>query len=205
MKRSDPWNDNLRVLGLQEGVSWERIQARYRQLVLTYHPDLNSSQATAERFREIAAAYESLGVLRMRQRVRSADELIRMYDDPKVRQLPAEELGIRMRYSSSANVRAAAACLLGSLSGKTNRRLLVQALRDSDETVRRVALEALGKVGHVGDLLSAPLFLERALLSVFLHAVLRIWARMLRNCFSGFWPVPLQTAVNRSQLREGDE
>lgn len=184
MKRSDVWAENLRVLGLSGGERWEGIQARYRQLVLAYHPDVNPSNEASERFRLIAAAYEALVGLQREQRERSPEELSRMYDDPKVRQLSLEELGMRLRYSSSANVRAAAACLLGSIQGKQSRQMLLQASRDADETVRRVVLESLGKVGKPADLLRLLPSVNRSLTRSYFRTGRNIWVRAIRALFT---------------------
>ena len=186
MKRSDLWAENLAVLGLPGAASWEEIQARYRQLVLAYHPDVNPSREAAERFRLIAVAYEALADLQREQRERSPEEMSKMYDDPKVRQLSVEELGMRLRYSSSANVRAASACLLGSIHGKQSRQMLLQAGRDSDDTVRRVVLESLGKVGKPGDLVRFLPCLNRDLAGPFFRTGWKIWAQAIRALF-GRW------------------
>ena len=201
-KRTDARKEYLRVLELSENVTWEGIQARYRQLVLAYHPDLNPSSTAAERFRQISAAYEVLADLNREHRHRSVEELSRMYDDPKIRQLSIEELGMRLRYSSSANVRAAAACLLGSLPGKKSRKILLQAGRDEDETVRKVVLESLGNVGQPGDLMHFLPLLNRSLAQVYFQSVGRIWARALGTLKAKVVNI---TAGEKSQPWEGDK
>ena len=201
-KRTDARKEYLRVLEMSENVTWEGIQARYRHLVLAFHPDLNPSSTAAERFRQISAAYEALVDLNREHRQCSVEELSRMYDDPKVRQLSIEELGMRLRYSSSANVRVAAACLLGSLPGKKSRKILLQAGRDEDETVRKVVLESLGNVGQPGDLMHALPLLNWSLAQVYLLAGGRIWARAFGSLKA---KVANITAREKSQPLERDK
>ena len=189
MKSADAWIENLRVLGFPENVSWERIQAKYRQLVLAYHPDLNPSKNAAERFRQIAATYEALTALRRERLEFSPVDLSQMYeDDPKVRTLSLEELGMRLHYSSSVNVRAAAACLLGLSRGKKSRQMLLQTSRETDDTVRQVVLESLGKVGQPGDLLRLLPSLKRSQKKIYFRSAGHIWARSLRSLFKALNP-----------------
>jgi len=152
MRAGKRQGEHLRELGLRAGAGWEAIQSRYRQLVLAHHPDLNpGDERCAERFRRIAAAYEALNALRRSRLAASPEGLERMRDDPRLRALGAEELGLRLRYSSSSWVRAAAAGLLAE--NPSSRGLLRTALKDPEALVRRSALEALGRIGRPGDLL----------------------------------------------------
>jgi hypothetical protein len=181
MKTRDEWKQCVQELGLPADVDWELIQARYRQLVLAFHPDVNPAPAAAERFRRIAAAYERLNTLQHKKRYSCPEELARMCDDPKIRQLPPSELGMRLRYSSSANVRAAAACVLGSMGTTEARRLLVSARQDADMTVRRLVVESLGKTGGLGELLRVLPSVNRELSHVYLHSCAHLIARGWRT------------------------
>ena len=185
MRGSDEWSEYLRELGLPDEAGWEEIQARYRRLVLSLHPDVNPSRSAAERFRRIALAYERLNTLRLERRSRSLEELAGMCEDPKIRQLPPGELGMRLRYSSSANLRAAAACLLGSLGTKEARRFLLPARWDPDDTVRRVAIESLARAGGLKDLLCFLPFLNRCLLPTYLRSLGCLGVRALNRITRG--------------------
>lgn len=49
-----------RVLGIHPGASVEDIQAAWRRLSRTYHPDRNASAEAAERFRAVQEAWAIL-------------------------------------------------------------------------------------------------------------------------------------------------
>jgi molecular chaperone DnaJ len=53
------------ILGIEENASQDEIKKRYRQLSKEFHPDINPDGA--ERFKEIAEAYEHLGDEQKRQ------------------------------------------------------------------------------------------------------------------------------------------
>ena len=54
--------DHYTTLGVHRSASAEEIQAAYRRLVRSYHPDLNPDDAEAEKkFLRIQAAFEVLG------------------------------------------------------------------------------------------------------------------------------------------------
>jgi len=91
-----------------------------------------------------------------------------------------------MQYSSSPNVRSTAAYLLGKLGGIENRRMLLQASRDSDDTVRLAALESLAEVGIPGDLIGFIPLLghpDRHRAKIFFRSAKRIWRRRLQTLF----------------------
>ena len=192
MKCYDEWYDHVSELGLPPDAGWEQIQARYRQLVLAFHPDVNPSRSAAERFRRIASTYERLNVLWRKRRCQSAEDLSQMCNDPKIRQLSLAELGMRLHYSSSANVRAVAACLLGSVGTKEARRYLLSARQDPDDTVRRVAVESIGKTGRLADLLCFLPFLNRHLVNTYFRSLGRVSARAVSCVIPG----------TRSRLKE---
>jgi curved DNA-binding protein len=50
--------DAYSILGVNKTASQEEIKKAYRKLSLQYHPDKNSDPSAAERFKEIASAYE---------------------------------------------------------------------------------------------------------------------------------------------------
>ncbi len=173
--------EHLRELGLPTGAGWETIQSRYRQLVLAHHPDLHPGDAScAERFRRIAAAYEALSLLRRERSASSPEGLERMRADPRLRALSAQELSLRLRYSSSAWVRAAAAGLMGG--SPESRGLLRTALKDPEALVRSSALEALSRTGKPGDLLgilASPQALRGLSVGKLLRASSLIWRRAI--------------------------
>jgi curved DNA-binding protein CbpA len=187
MRQGDPWGKNLRVLDLPPQASWEEVQARYRRLALAHHPDVNPSKQSSERFRRIAMAYQELAALERAQRRRSAEELARMSEDPKVQGLPLKEVEMRLLYSASRELRAAAAYLLGSRGEQESRWTLRQAARDPEVRVRWAAMEALARIGRPGDLLAfvPALFDRRAKTGlIYCRAAVRIWLRALK----GIWP-----------------
>jgi hypothetical protein len=189
MTADDRQSEHLRELGLQAGADWEATQSRYRQLVLAHHPDLHPGDAAcAERFRKVAAAYEALSLLRRERSASSPEGLDRMRDDPRLRSLSAEELGLRLRYSSSPWVRAAAAGLMGESAG--SRRLLRTALKDPEPLVRSSALEALSRAGKPGDLLGilcSPLARRGVSAGQLLRASTLIWRRAIASGLRAGW------------------
>ena len=56
----DSLRDLYAVLGVSHTASQRAIKRAYRQLALQFHPDSSSEEASADRFREIEAAYEVL-------------------------------------------------------------------------------------------------------------------------------------------------
>jgi molecular chaperone DnaJ len=52
--------DHYIVLGVNRGADLNRIKKAYRTVVKKYHPDASRSQESAEKFREIREAYETL-------------------------------------------------------------------------------------------------------------------------------------------------
>jgi DnaJ-class molecular chaperone len=52
--------DHYKTLGLSSAATREEIRRAYRVLARRYHPDVNPGNSTAERFREISRAYETL-------------------------------------------------------------------------------------------------------------------------------------------------
>ncbi len=172
---------HLQTLGLPAACAWQAVQSRYRRLVLAHHPDLNpGNSACAERFRRIAEAYEALAAIQRRRQEDSPEGLERMRADPRLRSLSMEELSLRLRYSSSAWVRAAAADLLGQ--SPASRGLLKAALKDSEKLVRRSALQALSRIGKPGDLLRHVFWsaIHRGIRTGnLLEASARIWRRAM--------------------------
>lgn len=184
MRQGDPWGESLRVLDLPPEASWQEVQARYRRLALTQHPDVNRSKQSSERFQRIAAAYQELAALERARRAQSPEGLARMNQDPRVRRLPLKEVEMRLLYSASAELRSAAAYLLGRRGEQESRRTLRQAARDPEPRVRRAALEALAGIGRPGDLLAfVPVLFDRQAKTalVYCRAAARIWLRALRS------------------------
>ncbi|MEY4668229.1 MAG: hypothetical protein RL518_928 [Pseudomonadota bacterium] len=52
--------DHYKTLGLSSAATREEIRRAYRVLARRYHPDVNPGHSTAEKFRQISAAYEVL-------------------------------------------------------------------------------------------------------------------------------------------------
>ena len=53
--------DYYTVLGVERGASEEELKKAYRKLAMQYHPDQNNGDAAAaERFKELAEAYDVL-------------------------------------------------------------------------------------------------------------------------------------------------
>ncbi len=148
----DPRTQDLRRLGLPPSASWQQVESRYRRLALRLHPDANPARAAAERFAGIASAYQRLAALQKERPASTEEDLRRLHEDPRIRRLPPQELALRLRHSSSARVRAAAASLLGGSGDRETRRALRAAVRDPEPQVRAAALEALGRAGRPADL-----------------------------------------------------
>jgi curved DNA-binding protein CbpA len=178
MKSSDPREEALRRLGLPPAATWRQVESRYRQLALSLHPDVSPAPAAAQRFRQVTAAYRRLTALRQERQAGGQEELARLAEDPRIRSLPPQELTLRLRHSSSAQVRAAAAVLLARTGGKEVRQSLVAALRDPEQSVRASAMEALGRVGRLVDL---PALLAAAVRGAAARSACRGAAGILRR------------------------
>lgn len=63
-----PGRDLYEVLGVPRGASADEIKRVYRRLARQYHPDTNADAAAADRFKEIAHAYEVLSDPEKRRR-----------------------------------------------------------------------------------------------------------------------------------------
>lgn len=153
MKETTTWKRDLAILGLDSRAAWSEIQAQYRRLALSMHPDVATSGNDAQAaFLEISQAYERLRSVHREREAHNPATLERRYGDPSLSALTVEELGARMQFSTSQELRAAAAFLLGKIDSSESRELLVRAASDSSRVVRRVALESLGRVGRMGDI-----------------------------------------------------
>lgn len=64
--------DYYRTLGLKKGATDKEVKKAFRKLALKYHPDKSSEPEAADKFREIAEAYE---VLRDPDRRRQYDQM----------------------------------------------------------------------------------------------------------------------------------
>jgi hypothetical protein len=192
---------SLMELGLPVNAGWDQIQARYRRLVMSLHPDRNPAADAGERFQRVTEAYEHLCALRDAQRARSLKELSRLYDDPKIRELPLAELAMRLRYSSSPEVRAAVAFLLGTRAGGESRRLLLEAARDRDAGVSELVLMVLGEAGRLIDLLRCLPLAHRSLAGAFWVALGRAGGQSLRRFTAGLKRPPARKAVRKKDIR----
>jgi curved DNA-binding protein CbpA len=181
------WRKNLRQLGLPRKAAWNEVQDGYRRMVLACHPDVNPCSAAAERFRRITAAYETLASLRRKRKAHSTEGLRQFDFDVRTCGLSEEELGARMRYSGSPQVRSAAAYLLGRKGGEESRQLLLGAHREPDQLVQMAVVEALGRIGRPGDLWRFLPFLWEAgsgrIIETYCLSWAGIWCRTLKSLF----------------------
>ncbi len=148
--------EELTLLGLRRNADWQEIQSAYRRLALSLHPDMQQTGAGAERaedFRRITEAYEILRRRHLEARLRSRDHLDQIRSHEAASALSLEELELRIRHSSSPQLRAASALLLGERPGARSREILLIASRDADEQVRTAAIESLKKVGTKWDVM----------------------------------------------------
>ncbi|MBM4434302.1 MAG: molecular chaperone DnaJ [Chloroflexi bacterium] len=60
--------DHYAVLGVDRGATADEIRSAYRKLARQFHPDVSADAAAAERFKEVAQAYEILSDPEKRQR-----------------------------------------------------------------------------------------------------------------------------------------
>ncbi|HUX20085.1 MAG TPA: DnaJ domain-containing protein [Spirochaetia bacterium] len=156
MRQSPVVGDDLRALGLKPGAGWPEIQAAYRRLALALHPDVHIGEdhtRLAEEFRGVTQAYESLRRRHIEERRRTRGHIEQISADPVAAELSIEELELRLRYSSSPQLRAASALLLGARAEAPNKRILRVALGDPDPQVRGAAIEGLRKVGTIWDVM----------------------------------------------------
>ncbi len=66
-------NDPFEILGVERDATQKEIKAAYRKLAKEFHPDVNPEDAAlAEKFREIASAYETLSNASLRKRYAEA-------------------------------------------------------------------------------------------------------------------------------------
>lgn len=149
--------DDLRELGLEADAGWEEIQSTYRHLALRHHPDMQQSgrhrREDSETFRNINEAYDRLRRRHLEDRQHSKEHIERISTDPAAASLSVQELELRIRHSSSPQVRAASALILGSQPGKDRRSALLAACGDTDPQVRRIAIDGLKRIGTRWDLL----------------------------------------------------
>jgi DnaJ-class molecular chaperone len=59
--------DPYKLLGVGKDADEKAIQSAYRKLAKKYHPDVNSGEAAAEKFKEITAAYNLLSNPKLKQ------------------------------------------------------------------------------------------------------------------------------------------
>lgn len=152
---------DLSILGLGASAQWNEVQAAYRRLAMQLHPDRVREQ-DGERareseiaFRSVNEAYERLRLRRAEARLKSQEHIERISHDPAAAALEVEELELRIRHSSSPQVRAAAALLLGRHEGPRSAAALRAACADPEPQVRKAAIEAMKERGSAWELLRA--------------------------------------------------
>lgn len=156
MRSQTKTGDEFALLGVKKNADWQEIQTAYRRMALSLHPDLQGTSAAAERtedFRRITEAYEKLRRRHLEVRLRSRDHLDQIRSHEAASALSLEELELRIRHSSSPQLRAASALLLGERPGARSREILLMAGRDGDEQVRTAAIESLKKIGTTWDVM----------------------------------------------------
>src|SRR5271167_2656190 len=81
------------TLGVSETATQEEIKKAYRKLALKWHPDKNLHNKTEaeKKFKEIAEAYEILGIKELRKRYDSGETDFTNYDwDYETEEIKAE-------------------------------------------------------------------------------------------------------------------
>lgn len=146
--------EELRILGLKAKADWTEIQSAYRRKALDLHPDLHRQADQKDdglEFRRVTEAYERLRARHIEERMRGKEHVARVSSDPTAAELPLEELELRIRFSSSPQLRAASSILLAHRAGERSRSALRVAACDEDAQVRRTALEGLRQIGAHWD------------------------------------------------------
>ena len=92
------------ALGVSRSASSEEIQQAYRKLARTYHPDVNSDPAAAERFKQIGEAYQVLSDPDQRKKYDRFGEDFRRVPDDFDERVYAGGPGQRVRQPSGAGV-----------------------------------------------------------------------------------------------------
>jgi curved DNA-binding protein len=76
-----PFKDYYKILGVKADADLKTIKTAYRKLARKYHPDVSDISDAAERFKEVAEAYEVLGD----EKTRAEYDEIRKYGGPQRR------------------------------------------------------------------------------------------------------------------------
>lgn len=161
MNSQDEWRRSIRVLGLHDDADFHEIQTAYRKLVLRFHPDVCRMMNAPMRFREIVEAYGTILELNRLKTAVSGEKLyMKVREDPMIKGMGIEELENRFRYSSSPKLRAGVLVALSMQSDERAKRLLFEALKDSDENVKITALQMLGDTCRMKDIPRVFLFLS---------------------------------------------
>jgi HEAT repeat protein len=149
---SDEWGAGLRVLGLPAGSGRAQIQAAYRRLARTFHPDLNHGAGAVGRFREVTEAYRRLEELwRMKAAGEGGDLFQAALLDPLLARIGTGRLKGRLRDCPLWQVRACAAAVLGLRGEQGAGEALAGARRDPDARVREAVSRVLAQAGGERD------------------------------------------------------
>ena len=189
-----------RVLELDENANIHEIQTAYRKLVLKYHPDVNRAAYSAERFRQIVEAYGSLLELVRKDDGAEWEELKRRIKrDPVLCSITLSELEERLKYSSSVKVRMNAVIALYMKQGVDSKNSLFTALKDGDEGVRLTAIDLLGEICRLGDIVQLIPCIFSLKHSPVAKCALKTTLRILKRIFARvFHKISNQCRIKRS-------
>jgi hypothetical protein len=149
---ADEWTSSLAVLGLGGAVSRPQIQAAYRRLARSFHPDVNRSGGAERRFREATEAYRTLEELwRMKEAAESPDLFQAVLLDPQFAKIGTGRLKLRLRHCPLWQVRASATAALGLRGGERIEEALAAARRDPEPRVREAARRVLAQLHGPAD------------------------------------------------------
>ena len=141
----------LQKLGLTPEANIEDVKKAYRRLVLKYHPDLNPRGSAIRRFREIVEAYGwIIEKLKYPPERKSLIDLIR--EDEKMKNLSADELWLRFKYSKKPEVRRIAIIALSLKNNDKSKMYLLQALGDYDKNIVYSVVNSLCELYTLSDL-----------------------------------------------------
>ncbi len=78
------YKDYYAVLGIDRNATQDDVRKAYRNLAKKYHPDVNKSPGSEERYKEINEAYEVLKDSDKRQRYESVERGPNLYSSARM-------------------------------------------------------------------------------------------------------------------------